>query len=58
MSSLPTALAAEAGTQEAAAISGVGSSAGIALPKLPSWGASGWQALFKQPSAGARLFFD
>lgn len=52
--SLPTgAEFAEAGMQEAAVVSGAGSSAGVALPKLPSWGASGWQALFKQPSAGA-----
>ena len=57
--SSPTAIAAaEPGMQEAAVVSGAGSPAGVVLPKLPSWGASGWQALFKQPSAGTCLCLD
>ena len=55
MSSPSATAAAEARTQEAAVVPGAGSPAGVALPKLPSWGASGWQALFKQPSAGTCL---
>ena len=55
----PTAIAAaEPGMQEAAVVSGAGSPAGVVLPKLPSWGASGWQAIFKQPSAGTCLCLD
>ncbi|KAL0026802.1 hypothetical protein WJX77_002226 [Trebouxia sp. C0004] len=57
--SSPTAIAAaETGLQEAAVVSGTGSPAGVVLAKLPSWGASGWQALFKQPSAGAANLTD
>jgi len=57
--SSPTAIAAaEPGMQEAAVVSGAGSPAGVVLPKLPSWGASGWQALYKQPSAGTCLCLD
>ena len=56
--SSPTAIAAaEPGMQEAVVVSGAGSPAAVVLPKLPSWGASGWQALFKQP-AGTCLCLD
>ena len=53
MSSLLSKAAAERGMQEATVESGTGSPASTALPKLPSWSASGWQTLLKQPSAGA-----
>lgn len=46
--------AAESGMQEVAVVSGAGSPANAPLPKLPSWSATGWQTLLKQPSAGAR----
>ena len=58
MSSPAAIAAAEPGMQEAAVVPGAGSPAGVVLPKLPSWGASGWQALFKQTSAGTCLRFD
>ena len=58
MSSPTATAAAEPGMQEAVVVSGAGSPAGVVLPKLPSWGASGWQALFKQPSAGTCLRVD
>ncbi|KAA6426159.1 MAG: hypothetical protein FRX49_04011 [Trebouxia sp. A1-2] len=58
MSSPAAIAAAEPGMQEAAVVPGAGSPAGVVLPKLPSWGASGWQALFKQTSAGAADLTD
>lgn len=53
MSSLLSKAAAESGMQETTLDTGAGSPASTALPKLPSWSASGWQTLLKQPSAGA-----